>query len=86
MASGGAPVLTDTTAADISSAAQADNNELDFLRLAVRSLPSQVVKDLLSNGVSSFRFFQSNLISCLFAIQCSLHEFTIDLSEKIGAF
>ncbi|XP_057772934.1 uncharacterized protein LOC130993573 [Salvia miltiorrhiza] len=51
MASDGAPLISDTTHAHVISAAEADNNDLKLLRLAVRSLPPQILKDLLSNGV-----------------------------------
>ncbi|KAL1561123.1 tRNA pseudouridine(55) synthase [Salvia divinorum] len=51
MASDGAALHSDTTNAHVSSAAEADNDDLVFLRRAVLSLPPQVLKDLLSNGV-----------------------------------
>lgn len=52
-ADGGAPLHSNNEDAHVSSTAEASkDDDLEFLRVAVRKLPPQAVEDLLSNGVS----------------------------------
>ncbi|KAG6419722.1 hypothetical protein SASPL_116232 [Salvia splendens] len=75
MASNGAALHSDTTNAHVNSPAKTDNDDLVFLRRAARSLPPPVLKDLLSNGVSSLKLslLMQVCARCILK-QFSLHE------------